>query len=291
MSVTDNTHASDVNEILLAYFLNAQTWADDWKAHLVTKKTLLSPEQQAAQYSRAKAMADACRGVLSSDIERVWWVARPGGLAKAMEMPSLDSKRNPSDVLVKLVDGTYVGFSAKSTDKKKKIALKNPGLSSIGAALDIDFQSYVDKSVQLVCEKFNLPSSATARKNAIRTHPRADAIRLVGDACLSSIREAWFNRLAELTPDALRAHVTRFWLDLDPVPPYWRVVGSGGAVAVENPYDSPALKAFMTDYPGLDLHGETIIGITAGGLGVLKMRIKFESEKLASPVKFSGEAC
>ncbi len=291
MAVTENTHAADVNEILVAYFLNSSKWEDDWKAQVSAKKALLSPEQLAAQYSRAKAMADACKGVLYSDIERVWWVARPGSLARAMEMPSVDSKRNPTDILVKLVDGNYVGFSAKSTEKKKQIALKNPGLSTIADDLRIDFQKRISAAILMVKEKFDLPHMMTARKDAIRAHPRADAIRLVGDALLSSLREQWYHRLVELTPDELRAHISRFWLDIDPVPPYWRVVGSGNSVSVENPYDNPGLQAFMTSTPVLELHGETIIGVSAGGQNVLKMRIKFESEKMASNVKFSGESC
>lgn len=286
----ENTHAADINEILMAYFLNGERWEDDWKSQVGSKKKFLTPEQQAAQYTRAKAMAAACKDVLTEPIERVFWVARPGALSRAMEMPSLDSKRNPTDVLVKLDSGNFIGFSAKSTNKKTGIALKNPGMSSIGGDLGIDLQGITADHAARLCEMYSLPKVADKRKAAIRVHPQADEIRAYGDTVLKLVRDMWYDKLNELSNEQLRSHLTRFWLDIDPVPPYWRVVGSGSGVRIENPYDSPVMDALNSEPIILDKGGSTIIQVTAGDHKVLKMRVKFESEKLASNLKFSGEA-
>jgi hypothetical protein len=162
-------------------------------------------------------------------------------------------------------------------------------MASIGGELGIPFADRLKRVVDLVRRQYRLPDGLDARKAAIRVHQHAALIRAEGDAFLGMMRDQWFDALCTLSPEALRSHVTRLWLDIDPVPPYWRVVGSGTSVRVESPYDNPALKAFMTEPALLTKGGNTIISLVAGGLKVLKMRIKFESTPMASNIKFSGE--
>jgi hypothetical protein len=72
-----------------------------------------------------------------------------------------------------------------------------------------------------------------------------------------------------------------------------KVTGQGNKppykAVVMDPTNNPKLEA-LRKYPiKLELVGNESIGVSAGGKKIMKMRFKFESEKMASSVKMSGD--
>ena len=76
-------------------------------------------------------------------------------------------------------------------------------------------------------------------------------------------------------------------------PPYVKVTGKGKGVPytadVEDPLNNPKLKAILSEKISFEEVGNDSIGVKAGAKKVLKMRFKYESEKLASSLKMSGD--
>jgi hypothetical protein len=65
---------------------------------------------------------------------------------------------------------------------------------------------------------------------------------------------------------------------------------SGSITAkVDDPLKNDKLAAITGGNITLQKVGNESIGVSAGGKKILKMRAKFESEKLASTIKFSGD--
>jgi hypothetical protein len=56
-----------------------------------------------------------------------------------------------------------------------------------------------------------------------------------------------------------------------------------------DPTNNPKLDALRTGPIKLERVGNESIGVTAHGKKIMKMRFKFESEKMASSVKMSGD--
>jgi hypothetical protein len=84
------------------------------------------------------------------------------------------------------------------------------------------------------------------------------------------------------------------WMDAEVVrPPYIKVTGQGKkepyTADVMDPTSNPKLDA-MTKYDlKLSEVGNDAVGVKAGDKQILKMRFKFESEKMASSMKLSGD--
>ena len=77
------------------------------------------------------------------------------------------------------------------------------------------------------------------------------------------------------------------------MPPYIKVTGMGSrppyTAKVEDPLANPKMKKLREEKISLEKVGNESIGIKAGNTKIMKMRFKFESEKLASSLKMSGE--
>ena len=63
----------------------------------------------------------------SGVVEKVWWTARWICFNRAVGR-TVDSRKNPTDVLVRFTGGEFLGVSAKSTKKQGDIGFKNPGM-------------------------------------------------------------------------------------------------------------------------------------------------------------------
>ena len=72
-------------------------------------------------------------------------------------------------------------------------------------------------------------------------------------------------------------------------PRYIKVTGQKIGAIIEDPMANSKLSAMTSGKIKLSKIGNDSVGITAGTKRVLKMRAKFESQKLASSVKFSGD--
>ena len=65
--------------------------------------------------------------------------------------------------------------------------------------------------------------------------------------------------------------------------------GSPYTSDVEDPLNNPKLKAILEQKIMFEKVGNESIGVKAGTKKILKMRFKYESEKLASSLKMSGD--
>jgi len=300
-----NTDLADVNEIYVGYLLAGGKWWDaDAKAQFLRKSKTIGAGRTALQIERATRMVEefiawSKTHKYSGKVRRVWWTARPGVLSRAVGR-EVDSRKNPTDILIQFTSGPadgFLGLSAKSTSGSGDIGFKNPGIGTVEAALDIQLGQVLTEAVNTAVRKFKLPENSKARKEAIRKSPRVQAqTQEMGSDVLARVRDIMYRKLDTMTQGALRDYILTNWLDAsnDLYPPYVKVTGMGDkpgriTAKVDDPLKNEKLSAIMSKPITLQKVGNESIGVSAGGKKILKMRAKFESEKLASTIKFSGD--
>tara|TARA_A100001234_G_scaffold215811_1_gene221014 strand:- start:9595 stop:10500 length:906 start_codon:yes stop_codon:yes gene_type:complete len=296
-----NTDLADVNEIYTAFALNENKFPDTASEAQYTKKlALLTADQGSQQIGRAAVMAEEflkwARKNGYSGVQNVYWTARPGFSFKQVTGTDVDQKKNPTDVLVKFTRGGFLGLSAKSTSGKGDIGFKNPGVGTVEKDLGIALSKFNKDATDEVVKVFKLPTSASARKSAIRG---AKAIQMqtdkMGSEVLNKCRDAMLTKLNSMAQKDRKDYIMRGWIDASTelFPPYVKVTGKGRkapfTAEVEDPLNNPKLEAIMTEKIGFEKVGNDSIGVKAGSKKILKMRFKYESEKLASSLKMSGD--
>jgi len=300
-----NTIPADVNEIMFAYFAAGEDWGlvgnDDIVASLQKRKEQLTAEQFDEQVGRASAMYETTATWASSNgwegnITKVWWTARPGVLTQAVG--GKVSPGNPTDVLLEYEGEDYLGISAKSTKGKGEIGFKNPGIGSIAAALGIDLNSVVKEITAQAVEDLKLPKTMKARKMFIRAigneEIKAQAEN-IGLQVLTTLRQNTFQFLSGADEEVIRQHLVDYWLDAGSNYPYYiKVTGRGTpakgySASITDPTKNEKYKALMSEPISVIPVGTHSIGIKAGDQRVMKMRFKYESQKLASSLKMSGD--
>ena len=300
-----NTIAADVNEILLGYLLAGEggTFVNGNEAEetLAARAANLSAQQYEDQKGRAEAMRDSITAWADANgfdgsVQKVWWTARPGVLQQAVGESTV-SKGNPTDILIQFGDESFLGVSAKSTKGKADIGFKNPGVGSIGKSLGIDLNGVVKAAAQKEMEALGVDHlAAKERKVFIRANPvlrsRADEM---GRIILNMLRDFLLSHLLTLDDEEVREHLVQNWLDADGIYPYYikatghGSVNKGFGARVEDPIKSDKYKALMSEDITLTRVGNDSIGVLAGGKRIMKMRFKYESQKLASSLKMSGD--
>lgn len=300
-----NTDLADVNEIYVGYILNNKKWYDpDAKTQFEKKSKVIGPELTAIQMERARVMVIeiikwAKAKKYSGTVKKVWWTARPGVLSRAVGR-EVDSRKNPTDILVQFSSGPasgFLGISAKSTSGSGDIGFKNPGLGTVEASLKIDMSTVITSTINSAVRKFKLPENTKSRKDAIRAAPNIQKqTQDIGSELLMKIRDIMFMKLNGLPKPQLRDYILGNWLDAsnDLYPPYIKVTGMGTKIGqikakVDDPLQNEKLSAILKDPLKVEKVGNESIGLYAGSKKILKMRAKFESEKLASSIKFSGD--
>ncbi len=300
-----NTLGADINEILTGYYL-VGGWkgfanAVEAKAQVDLRKAQVTPNEYNDQNGRAKAMANsviawaATNGYKGKPI-KAWWTARPGVLSSAYGQP-VDSKKNPTDILIKFSDGQFLGISAKSTKKSSgNIGFKNPGAGTVSRVLKIDLDSLFKNRTAIAIKKFKLPLNQNERKEFIRTNSKIKVKTVViGQEILSSMRDAMFASLSKMKPSQLRAYILTYWMDADAVEPrYIKVTGNGNngaySASITDPLSNEKLQALSSPKLTVIKVGNDSVGIIGGNnKKIMKMRFKYESEKLASSLKLSGD--
>jgi hypothetical protein len=300
-----NTVGADVNEILLGYLLAGEGGTfvngDEAQDQLAKRAEHLTQKQYEDQQGRAESMKDsitawAVENGFDGLVQNVWWTARPGVLQQAIGEPRV-SKGNPTDILIQFGDESFLGISAKSTKGKADIGFKNPGVGAIGRSLGIDLNSVVAAVAQKEMEALEVDHlTAKDRKSFIRANPilraRADE---TGRIILNMLRDFLLSHLQALSDEAVREHLVQNWLDADGIYPYYiKATGHGSSdkgfgARLEDPIKSEKYKALMSEEITLTPVGNDSIGVLAGGKRVMKMRFKYESQKLASSLKMSGD--
>lgn len=300
--MSSNTLGADINEIWFGYVMVGKNWAkfsNDAKAQLAMRQKQVSVLEYEAQVARAEIMAvefsawAASAGYKGKPV-KAYWTARPGAVPK--NKIEFDQKKNPTDILLEYAGNKFIGVSAKSTKGSGDIGFKNPGLGTIEVALKIDLKTILEEDVKTIVKKLKLPESASERKAAIRANPTVQAkTQDLGSKTLGKVRDAMFVKLKSMTPAKLRDHIISNWMDAGRgmVPPYVKVTGMGNKppfkAKVEDPTDNDKIRAIMNKPITLEKVGNEGIMVSAGGKKILRMRAKFESEKLASTIKFTAD--
>jgi hypothetical protein len=306
MAKASNTDLADINEILLGYFIAGKSWTkigSDAKKQHDEKTKKATAEEYDQQYGRAEAMAKesirwAKANGYSGNVSKVWWTARPGSMSEAVGR-EVDQRKNPTDILIKFTKGPangFLGVSAKSTGGKTDIGFKNPGVGTVETALGIKLKDIDDKAVKDAIKKFKLPSGSSERKAKIRANPGIKKVtEATGAEVLSDIREVFFKKLKSMDNKKLMNYILTYWIDSDSelYPPYIKATGMGKAepytAKIDDPLKNEKLDYITTKKLEVVKVGNDSVGIKAGGKQILKMRAKYESEKLASSLKFSGD--
>lgn len=297
-----NTDLADINEIHTAYVLNGKQFPDSAsKAQYEKKSKLLTDEQLAQQEGRAEAMAKqfkawASKNGYGSSISKVYWTARPGFSFKSIVGYDVDQRKNPSDILVEFSGKKFLGLSAKSTSGKGDIGFKNPGVGTVEKDLKIKLSDVNKKAVDTFTKDFGLSSSATKRKQEIRSNPQLQKLADdKGVQVLNEMRDLMLKKLNGMNAKARKDYIINSWIDAsaDLLPPYVKVTGRGKkapySASVEDPLKNDKLQAINTQQIKFSSVGNDSIGVMAGTKKVLKMRFKYESQKLASSLKMSGD--
>jgi len=296
-----NTDLADVNEIYVAFVLNGNKFPDSASESQYERKLkLLTPEQGEQQISRAIVMVDEflkwAKSNGYSGVEDVYWTARPGFSFKSVVGVDVDQRKNPTDVLVKFRKGGFLGLSAKSTSGKGDIGFKNPGVGTVDSDLGLKLNDINKKAQDKIVKTFKLPTSASARKTAIRSNKALQQqTDSMGTQVLSECRNLLLKKLNTLDQVKRRNYIIKSWIDASQelYPPYVKVTGRGTktpySASVEDPLNNPKLKAILDDKIVFEQVGNDSVGVKAGSKKILKMRFKFESEKLASSLKMSGD--
>jgi len=296
-----NTDAADVNEIMLGYYL-AKGWAKfidsgAAKKQLTTKQKKIGSNASALQAEKAQAMAIevikwAKANGYKGTVKKVWWTARPGVLAQAVGR-EVDSRKNPTDTLVQFTDGKFLGLSAKSTKIQGDIGFKNPGAGTIERELKINLSGIYTRAENAFLKKYKkLSPSKQTRKKEIRANPKIEEdANEVGTKVLNKIREVLYKKLSSMTQPALRKYIIDSWMDAKEIyPPYIKVTGMRVGAKVEDPLKNNKLAALSRQKISLQKLGNDSVGVIAGTTRIMGMRAKFESQKMASSLKFSGDS-
>lgn len=300
---TANTILSDINEIYTGYLLAGNKWFDtDAKMQYEQRVKQAKPEEVLDAQGKSLAMTNAFLAWAKSNgysgsISNVWWTARPGSMSIAVGT-NVDQKKNPTDILVKFDRGPangFLGLSAKATQTSGDIGFKNPGIGTIDKNLGLNLAKEYQNQLKQTIDKFLLPESALQRKQYIRSNPKLKAeTEKIGVQILSAMRDELYVRLLKFEQQDLVNYLKTDWMDAEVMyPPYVKVTGQGRkppyTASVMDPIKNDKLSALSRDPITLEKVGNESIGIKAGSKKIMKIRFKFESEKMASSVKLSGD--
>lgn len=302
---TPNTVLSDINELHCAFVLANKNWGklgSDAKAQYNMRVAQALPQEVADAIGKAEAMADefikwARQNKYSGTVADVWWTARPNSMSQAVGQP-VDQTKNPTDVLVKFTSGPsngFLGLSAKATKTKGDIGFKNPGLGTVDRSLKMKLSEEYSNQLEQTIQMFSLPKSASERKSFIRANSGIKTqTESIGIQILAAMRDELLQRLLKMKNPELIKYLLTDWMDADVLyPPYVKVTGQGNKppynAVVMDPTENPKLNAMMKYPIKLEKVGNESIGVSAGEKKIMKIRFKFESEKMASSVKLSGD--
>ena len=288
--MTQNTVLSDINEIQTGFFLAGKKWYDsEAKRQFETRSKQAKPEEVADAIGKAEIMAKeflswARKNGYGGNIVNIWWTARPGSMSSAVG-ETVDQRKNPTDILVKFSQGPnqgFLGLSAKATKTKGDIGFKNPGIGTIDRNLNMNLSEFSKIELNKTIKKLDLPESTSERKTYIRQN------------LLSDLRDLLFNKMTKMKQKDLMKYLQQDWMDADILyPPYIKVTGQGNKVpytaSVMDPTENEKLSALQKYNISLETVGNESIGVKAGDKKIMKIRFKFESEKMASSLKLSGD--
>ena len=314
-----NTLAADVNEILLGYYCGGANWeiyADqesEVRAALEARRQSLTEEQYRDQDGRAEAEAIASldwarANGFDGPVTQAWWTARPGVLARATGV-DVQSRKNPTDVLLQFGSDAFLGISAKSTKGTGDIGFKNPGIGRLGREVGVDLAGIAGEAAATALKGLDFGDAVTTKERKaflkalagdqrMASAEATQPYRAAGALILKALRDALMEKYLQLDLDDLKEHFLEEWIDAkDRFPYYIKVTGHGNAgnysASVEDPTDNDKVKKISSEHIELEEIGSNSIGVWAGSgadaARLFKIRLKWESAPLASSIKMSGD--
>mgnify|MGYP003116378845 CR=1 FL=1 len=318
-----NKDGADCNEILLGYYCAGKKWslfhdAKKVQEELKKYKEILDyhkPGEYENQDGRAQEQAKvalewAAANKYKGKVTRVYWTARPGVLSKAVGY-DVDSRKNPTDTLLRFGKNKFLGLSAKSTGQSSgDIGFKNPGIGKLADLSQRDLVNTAQKAMNSRSIKkldFNDETGNGKRKaylKKIGAYPLPRGSKTpteagmpyykAGHKVLAAVRDELMDAYNDMSQEERKMHFIDDWLDAAGGLPYYiKVVGFGKkgrytAKVVDPVYDEKTLVLSSSDV-GFEPTGTSSILVTANGVGLFKIRAKWESAPLASTIKFSGD--
>jgi len=310
-----NAKLADVNEIMLMYYItrdwNKVNSAGKVREVLKERYRELDKKQFWIQAMRAKEMAKDFLGLCDEtklpsklDISEVYWVARLEKDFYHQMTGEHQSVNNPTDVLVEFVPGcspSFFGISAKSTNRKSGICFKNPGIGTLGNELGYDLDSmarnFEDTFFSNVRAPEAIPTLKKEKKKFIRKYPDVQRqTQRAGMQLLEELRDSLYRCYKVRSQNEIRQHFFKIWLDTgrEINPRYVKITGRGNktnnfSAKISDPADNFIVNMLKQGKIGIERSGDTVIVVTVDSQKVFKIRLKYESEKMASAIKLSGE--
>ena len=213
-----NKHLADINEILLGYHCAGKKFnlygnqAKEVQGYLKKLKQLVGDEAYEIQDGRAQAQAEmslkwASQNGYQLPVKKVFWTAKPGQLAAAVGQ-DVDSRNNPTDVLLQFSDDGFLGLSAKSTKSKGDIGFKNPGIGSLSSSLGIDLKSVAAKPIMTSIKKLGLANAKGAKDRKLiykqmlaqqgKESPEVQKFHAAGLLILRKLRDALYDHYLDI---------------------------------------------------------------------------------------------
>ena len=296
------TSGADLNEILIAWYMADSQWRKvhdgrKIKAYYDMVQDRLTDEEFLNQSERAWAMSAvieqwAKQNGYKGGVVKTWWTARAGVLAKAVGYP-VDSRKNPTDTLLKFGDGQFLGISAKSTKGKGDIGFKNPGAGTFDRLLKTSLSDMYREAQSKFATDLELSQSAAARKKEIKADKtllvKASAARTI---MLNLLRDHLLKAMNSMKDKKLREFILDECMDAKPVlPKYIKVTGHGKSpnfnATIKDPLKDDKATMVAAEEIQLSAVGNDSVGVTAGGTKILKIRFKQEATAMASSMKLS----
>lgn len=320
-----NTIFSDMNEILLASAVMGGTSIDDVGDNVGLDaqnqvesrlKTIIDAVKKAGGTKREadeRIAVELRNGDVSATAVLVWaaengfgspktvfWTARPGALKAAMlaaNMKESPTPGNPSDVAIVFGDRQILGVSAKTKLTSGDVGFKNPGWGVMAKLLGVDIKLpflLVMAAIQKLAPKaanMTLKQRKVFLRSSIQLKSAADE---VGKQIFIEVRNALFDPLSNLSEDDLRSFALDELIDATHgmIPPYIKVtaVNGGKSAHVMDPTNNNMLD--LLNARGLNVvkaRNDSIIFVSGSKKPIFQLRVKFESQMLASSLKFTAE--
>ena len=164
-------------------------------------------------------------------------------------------------------------------------------MGTVERNLNISLAQIPNKAVDTLLGEFpTLSKSSSVRKKEIRSDSKIKSrAEELGKVVLSDIADVLLKTVNSKS-DVLD-YLLDDWLDAKNAvyPRYIKVTGMRQGAKIEDPLANSKISALASGDIRFIKVGNDSVGVLADGKKILKMRAKYESQKLASSMKFSGD--
>lgn len=300
------TDFSDVNEILIGYYLNNEQWYDTNAQNVYYSKLgKLSPSDITRATEHAKIIASKflewANNKNYKNVKSIYWTARSD--ITSIVGVEVDQTKNPTDILVNFQSGPsegWLGISAKSKKYDISVTFKNPGLVSIDKELGLSLYDESVNQVNQFIKKHGLPtntsySSLQTFLNKSDNKEIKKESEELGDEVLTNLRNTLYNKLIKMTKlDFLKFVEKNIMSSEELFPPYVIVVAKGDkfpfTATVTDPVTDSRVQLLKSMKYNIQVKDKfTINVLSESNNKIFSIRFKYKDKKLASNIKMIVE--